>query len=574
MSIKSDQWILRMCEEQQLITPFERTLIRKVDDRRIISCGLSSYGYDCRLAKDEFKVFSPIQGTEIDPKNFNPDNLLDIPLRTSEDGSIYWLLPPHSYALGVTIEHFNMPRNVTAIALGKSTYARCFRGDTRVALVDGTAPTLEDMARRADNGEMFWGYSIGEHGRIEVTLLDAPRFIGRDSLLRVTLDNGETIDCTPDHVFIRRDGSTTTAGELRPGQSLMPLYRKLVRGYETVYQPINGHLYPTHRLADEWNVRNGLYADVPGTHRHHVDENRTNNLPWNIVRMDASEHIRYHNERSYGEEFDPIEHSLSIRAALEELKQDDQWLRNYSRVQSERARRFWDDEVYAEARERLRAFRRAYWAEAERRAEQRARQERFWENHPERREETSVRFKKYWENAGDERRDQQREIARQMNTRFEITEARVREALDQTGSIRGAARLLECDRTVFRRFRHVVQAFKGVPVVNHKVVAVEELKGDHDVYCLTVPEAGNFALAAGVFVHNCGLIQNTTPLEAAWSGRLVVELYNAANLPVRLYAEEGFVQILFFESDEECRTSYLDRGGKYQNQAGLTLAKL
>lgn len=133
MSIKSDQWILRMCEEQQLITPFERTLIRKVDDRRIISCGLSSYGYDCRLAKDEFKVFSPIQGTEIDPKNFNPDNLLDIPLRSDADGSIYWLLPPHSYALGVTIEHFNMPRNVTAIALGKSTYARC-------GLIQNTTP--------------------------------------------------------------------------------------------------------------------------------------------------------------------------------------------------------------------------------------------------------------------------------------------------------------------------------------------------------------------------------------------------------------------------------------------------
>ena len=72
----------------------------------------------------------------------------------------------------------------------------------------------------------------------------------------------------------------------------------------------------------------------------------------------------------------------------------------------------------------------------------------------------------------------------------------------------------------------------------------------------------------------CGLIANTTPLESNWRGRLVVELYNAANLPVRLYAEEGFIQILFFESDEECETSYSDRGGKYQDQLGLTLAKV
>jgi len=78
-----------------------------------------------------------------------------------------------------------------------STYARCFAGDTRVALVDGTSPTLEDMAKRHDVGEVFWGYSIGENGRLIVSLLDAPRFIGRDSLLEVELDNGERIRATP-----------------------------------------------------------------------------------------------------------------------------------------------------------------------------------------------------------------------------------------------------------------------------------------------------------------------------------------------------------------------------------------
>ena len=161
-----------------------------------------------------------------------------------------------------------------------------------------------------------------------------------------------------------------------------------------------------------------------------------------------------------------------------------------------------------------------------------------------------------------------------MNTPFEITEQVVRTALDETGSIRGAAKLLNCDRTVFRRFPDTIRAFKGLHPRNHKVVSITEMKGEHDVYCLTVPEAGNFALNAGIFVHNCGLMANTTPLEAAWCGRLVVELYNAANLPVRLYAEEGFIQILFFESDEECETTYSDRGGKYQDQQGLTLAKV
>lgn len=125
MSIKSDAWIKRMSRAQNLIDPFEEKLIRSVADRRIISSGLSSYGYDCRLARDEFKVFSPVTGTEIDPKNFDPNSLLDVPIRRADDGSDYWLLPPHSYALGVTIERFQIPRNVTALAIGKSTYARC-----------------------------------------------------------------------------------------------------------------------------------------------------------------------------------------------------------------------------------------------------------------------------------------------------------------------------------------------------------------------------------------------------------------------------------------------------------------
>jgi len=71
-----------------------------------------------------------------------------------------------------------------------------------------------------------------------------------------------------------------------------------------------------------------------------------------------------------------------------------------------------------------------------------------------------------------------------------------------------------------------------------------------------------------------GLLVNTTPLEAGWTGRLVVEIANLANLPLRVYVNEGIGQILFFESDEDCDVSYSDRGGKYQGQTGLTFAKV
>lgn len=124
MTVKSDKWIRKMALEYGMITPFEESLIREFEGRRIISCGVSSYGYDMRLAKDGFFIFSPIKGREIDPKQFDNDSLIEAPLRTADDGSQYWLLPPLSYALGVTVEAFNMPRNVIGLCFGKSTYAR------------------------------------------------------------------------------------------------------------------------------------------------------------------------------------------------------------------------------------------------------------------------------------------------------------------------------------------------------------------------------------------------------------------------------------------------------------------
>ena len=171
-----------MAAERQMIEPFSPDQVRVADGYKIISYGTSSYGYDVRCA-DEFKIFTNINSTIVDPKNFDEKSFVDF------KGPVC-IIPPNSFALASTVEYFRIPRTVLTVCLGKSTYARCFRGDTRVALVDGTAPTLEEMARRHADGEIFWGYSIGPNGRLIVTLLDAPRFIGRDSLLEIELDNG------------------------------------------------------------------------------------------------------------------------------------------------------------------------------------------------------------------------------------------------------------------------------------------------------------------------------------------------------------------------------------------------
>lgn len=121
--IKNDKWILEKAN-QGMIQPFESSLIRKQDDLSVISFGVSSYGYDIRLSPKEFKIFRHIPGTVIDPKNFNSGNLESTELHTDSNGN-YFILPAHSYGLGVALEKLEVPDNITVICIGKSTYARC-----------------------------------------------------------------------------------------------------------------------------------------------------------------------------------------------------------------------------------------------------------------------------------------------------------------------------------------------------------------------------------------------------------------------------------------------------------------
>lgn len=561
MSIKPDWWIRERAREG-MIEPF----VDRLERQGVISYGLSSFGYDLRAAP-EWRIFVNAFNTVVDPKDFDTRSLVE----SNEDVCI---IPPNSFVLTRSVEYLRIPDDVMVVALGKSSYARCFRGDTRVALVDGTAPTLEDMADRARDGELFFGYSLGPNGRLIAALLDAPRFVGRDSLVEIELDDGSKIHATEDHDFMLRDGAWRPAGELALGTSLMPLYRKLFRGYEMTYSPVTGRYEATHRIADDWNVRNGIYDAQRGTHRHHVDHDRRNNNPWNLVRMLASEHIRHHNGISYGEGFDPKEHAAAIKASFERRRQDPAWVAHTSAVQRARTLDLWHDPKYARQREALLEARRARWTHEERDL-QAARQAAFWDDNDDARAAQGERSRRAWLRGSSERRARQAAHARTLRLRSEIGEREVREALDQTGSIRGAARLLDCDRSVFRRFPQVVAAFQGRSTAykNHKVVAVRRLRGEEDVYCLTVPEAGNFALEAGVFVSNCGIVANVTPLEPGWEGHVTLELSNTTPLPAKVYANEGVVQLLFFQG-ERPEVTYRDRKGKYQGQTGVTLPKL
>ncbi len=563
MSIKSDRWIRRTVAQSNMIEPFEAGQVRQHQGQKIVSYGTSSYGYDVRCA-DEFKIFTNINSAIVDPKAFSADSFVDLK-------SDVCIIPPNSFALARTVEYFRIPRNILTVCLGKSTYARCFRGDTKVALVDGTSISLENMAKRSDQGEDFWGYSIGAYGRIIVSHLQHPRYIGRDSLLEITLDNQEKICCTPDHEFIRRDGRLVQAGDLKPNDALMPLYRKKVRGYEQIYQPINGYHMATHQLADEWNLKHSVYTEMNNSHRHHIDHNKANNNPWNIQRLDASEHIKLHNQIKHGESFDAKKHSDAINASLNTNAKDEIWRKQYIKQQSIRATNFWNDKKYAKQREAL-LEKRQHISEETREKHRLHMQQRF--ANPKARIAHSKLIKTAWKNSDETRRMNQAALAARLNRRDDINAESVIDALHKAGSIRGAARLLNCDRSVFRRFSEEMNQFHGEKKAvykNHKVIGIKTLSGDHDVYCLTVPEAGNFALESGVFVKNCGIIVNVTPLEPEWEGHVTLEFSNTTPLPAKIYANEGVAQMLFFESDEVCETSYKDRDGKYQGQRGVTL---
>ncbi|MEJ7713755.1 MAG: dCTP deaminase [Pyrinomonadaceae bacterium] len=135
-----------------------------------------------------------------------------------------------------------------------------------------------------------------------------------------------------------------------------------------------------------------------------------------------------------------------------------------------------------------------------------------------------------------------------------------------------AARLtrksLTKNRLLSRRFLHRCRRFKILLASAHSYglgVTVETFRMPRNVTGIAIGKS-TYARA--------GLLVNTTPLEAGWTGRLVVELANLADLPLRVYVNEGIGQVIFLESDENCDTSYEDRGGKYQNQTGLTYSRL
>jgi tRNA-splicing ligase RtcB (3'-phosphate/5'-hydroxy nucleic acid ligase) len=349
-----------------------------------------------------------------------------------------------------------------AIAMGPVGYdIGCFTADTLIPTVDGRSYSLGELTER---NEEVLVYSISKDQKIVIAKATAKKTRSNAPLIKVTLDNRREIKCTPDHEFMLRDGTYLEAQYLTPNTSLMPFYsRKDKDGYITVKHPAIGTEQRVHWIM----ARGGLLGAIPSfegqkTIIHHKNFQPDDNRPENLQFMGDRDHMSYHKSI--------VERNPHFQSEEFEIKRK-QALANKAKTSEGRA--------YMAARGTKNIL--AYMA-----------------TNPE-------HFKKSVAGNGERGRHYLQAYNTSEKGRLKSSEVAHKEHICETCSevVVGGFGLHN-----HRRWKHGY---------NHKVVSVEWLNETADVYCLTVPEYGNFALDAGVFVHNCGMMsaKSEVPVEKA-----------------------------------------------------------
>lgn len=391
----------------------------------------------------------------------------------------------------------------------------CFTKDTEVRLADGRNLSFGELIKEDAEGRKNYTYTIGSDGTIKIAEIKKPRLtIKNAELVKVFLDNGAEIRCTPNHRFMLRNGEYKEAQHLLPGESIMPLYVKLsdgsddpnLKGYEMLLQPKENAWQYAHRLADEWNIENCVYARPAGRIRHHVDFNKLNNSPANIKRMHWKEHWQLHYNLTAEKHRTDDQYRTNLKEGREKYWNEESRKRQARRM-SERNLRNWKKEGYrVKMRKTLSEVNKAYILA-----------------HPEKRKEMSERatrtLKRLW---------MAPEYKRFMHGK--IIKGNRNHTTNRTGKLKflticrwiSTRGEMVCEET-YEKARMIVYPYgrattwknglhkyfsNDMNLVlcelngNHRVVRVERLPEREDVYDLTIHETHNFALAAGVFVHN------------------------------------------------------------------------
>src|SRR3989344_1069189 len=391
----------------------------------------------------------------------------------------------------------------------------CFTRDTKVQLTDGRNISFEDLVKEYETGVRNFTFTVNSIGLISIAEIKRPRVTRKDAaLVRVTLDNGEEIRCTPNHRFMMRDGSYKEAQHLESGSSLMPLYQRLSEktdrlhrdGYTLLYQPKKDEWVPVHHLADNYNLTDHAYQKSDGRVRHHKDFNKKNNNPTNIVRLTWGQHWKIHYERATEQHANP-DYRRKLAEGRRAYWSQSSVRQAYAERLSKRNKENWNDPAY---REKMRAF----LSEVNR---------QFIAEHPERRQEYSVRatrtLKKLWQGAAYRAFMHEKIVKGNKNHTSNTTGKKkflaiCKEALLRHGSLSEGA--YKAARPVVYPYGKATRWETGLQKYfqndkelilheinrNHKVIKVEHLVEREDVYDLTIDGTHNFALATGIFVHN------------------------------------------------------------------------
>ena len=434
----------------------------------------------------------------------------------------------------------------------------CFSADTKISLADGRNVSFEALVKEQTQGKKNFCYTIKKDGSVGIEEIKNVRVTKKSTkVIKVILDNGEEIVCTPDHKFMLRDGSYKNAVHLTSQDSLMPLYKQYSRigkritieGYELVFDVNQNRWIFTHLLADQYNIDHNAYTKEGMFHRHHKDFNKLNNNPTNILRLTKEEHLAHHARMA--------EHTILRPDVIEKVRQLHKTKEFRDKIRkamtkpkmrkllSERAKKQWENEAYKKymsqnflefynsneeyrvaSHQRLLTAQKNYWNKKENRNKQSKKTRLFFQNNPTRKQMLSELSKTQWKDSNlrkwrsettkkqwtDEFR--KKRLDAYNKTYLQKALKTLRTLYDQTGAINeseyNTVRQKTRDKTLIKFSTICDRFFEGnqqklteaVYNYNHKIVQIIPVSERIDVYDLEVPETHNFALAAGIFVHN------------------------------------------------------------------------
>jgi deoxycytidine triphosphate deaminase len=508
MSIKSDRWIRRMAAAHGMIDPFSPEQVRLAGGHKIVSYGTSSYGYDVRCA-DEFKIFTNINSTIVDPKNFDEKSFVDF------KGPVC-IIPPNSFALASTVEYFRIPRSVLTVCLGK-----CVTADTRV--VDA------DTGAYVPITGMRWGKSTIalDSGRLKTAKVSAFIPQGRKEVFELRTRAGLRIRATANHPFLEPSG-WMPLGDLRPGDRIAAAREVPIFG-KTPVPDWEASLLGRMIVEGQCDILQNYRLDIGAGERFVPQAVFT--APENSVRLFLKSLFSADGSVCLSQAGVSLECCAGSRRLIEDVHH---LLLRFG--------------VFSSIREQAAA------------AGTRACKIQITGNEQIRRFADTIGFTPGSVN--------------QQKLDAEVLPM-IRAQLDLRAY---SARPVPFAAAV-QAARTGRDLYVNPPVDGPVWDAVESIEpaGVEEVFDISVPALHNF-LANDLLVHNstyarCGIIVNVTPLEPEWEGHVTLEFSNTTPLPAKIYANEGVAQMLFFESDEVCETSYKDRAGKYQGQRGVTLPK-